>query len=107
MRIIKVCGIALSIVIIIFIITNPSYNKFKNFSQDIKVKEVHITTRQVFNGFLFSIYLKEIVNTYNSDGKEKIGTVVKIKYLGLLSNFFELSRENDISLFKQGRVFDK
>jgi hypothetical protein len=107
MRIIKVFGIILVIATLIFIITNPSYNKFKIFSQDIKVKQVHITTRQVFNGFLFSIYQKEIVNTYDSYDKEKIGTVIKIKYLGLLSNFFELSRENDMSLFKQNREFDK
>lgn len=83
--------------IIISIVTNPSYTKFKNFSKDIPIKGVYINTKELSNEFVFSVYVKEVVFTWNDYGKNKIGYVERTKYIGLLSNFFEYSKEKDES----------
>ena len=84
-------------VIGILLITNPSYTKFNNYSKETNFKYIHVRSKIVFNGFLFSIYTKEIAHTwgvhhYAEEERERIGNIETVKYLGILSNFFELSR---------------
>lgn len=84
-----------TILILIFLITNPSYNKFKQYSKDIPIEGVYFDTKELFNGFIFSIYSKEKVYTYSSfaKGDNIIGSITTIKYLGILSNFIKISEE--------------
>jgi hypothetical protein len=53
---------------------------------------VYINSKETFNGFEFSIYTKEIAHTWNDYGKDRIGYFETIKYFGIISNFFELSK---------------
>lgn len=101
MKALKVCGIIIGILIIILIITNPSYTKFKNYSKDIPIKQVYINTKQLSNEFIYSVYIKETVYTWNAYGKDKIGYIERTKYIGILSNFFELSKQKDQSQYGQ------
>jgi|SRR5690348_14880782 len=87
--------IIIAIVIIILLITNPSYTKFDKFSKDFPVKNNHVNVERTLNLFLFSIYTKKIAHTWNqSFYKERIGNIETIKYLGILSNFFEISHND-------------
>ena len=83
--------------IVILLITNPSYYKFNNFTKEIPVRGIYTNTKQTFNGFVFSIYSKEIIYTYSGvyydKRNETIGSITTIKYLGILSNFFRISEE--------------
>jgi len=85
-------------VAIILIITNPSYSKFNNFIKEIPIVGTYTTAKKTFNGFIFSIYSKEIVYTYTegfsyNKKDEIIGSITTVKYLGVLSNFFKISEE--------------
>lgn len=84
------------VVIIAFLITNPSYSKFNNYSKEIPLRGIYTYTKGTFNGFIFSIYSKEIVYTWSGDlyyhkEDEEIGSITTVKYLGILSNFFKIS----------------
>lgn len=90
MKFSKKVTIAVIALIVVLIISNPSYIKFKNYSQEFNVDGVHINCKQTFNGFLFSVYAKEVAQAKWPNGSH----IVVVRYLGILSNFFELSRSN-------------
>ena len=74
--------------LIILIFSNPSFTKFKQYSNEIPLKNTYIIYRKTFNGFFFSLYTKEVAHTW---GNNKIGYIESINYLGILSNFTFLS----------------
>lgn len=87
MKFTKKISILIAVIIIILIITNPSYKKFQDYSKEFKVVGVYSTSKKTFEGFLFSIYTKQVAQV----GDEHTH-VFTLKYLGILSNFFEISR---------------
>lgn len=107
MKTIKVSGVIIIIAIIILIVTNPSYTKFKNFYKDIPIKGIYVNTKQVSNEFIFSVYIKEVVFTQYDEFEDidQIRYIERTKYIGILSNFFELSKQKDKS--QTGKIIEK
>ncbi|MDP4284108.1 MAG: hypothetical protein Q8891_06770 [Bacteroidota bacterium] len=88
MKFTKKILILIGALMVILIITNPSYSSFKNYTKDFALLNVHTNTRTAFNGFIFSVYLEDIAKV----GEDNNIHITTVKYLGILSNFFELSR---------------
>ncbi|RXK86252.1 hypothetical protein ESB13_05440 [Filimonas effusa] len=75
-------------VLFLFILTNPSSSNFKEYSDDLNVKQRKAIYQRRFNGLLFSIYEKRVVTW--DDYNEQYETAAPEKYVGILKNFIPL-----------------
>ena len=85
--------IAIIIVFVILIFTNPTIIQFNNFSSEIPIKNHIINSKRVANGMIFSLYTKKDAFIFYDGGNTIIGHMETIKYLGIFSNFFKISRK--------------
>lgn len=85
-KILKYTGIAIGIVVVFAIITNPSPKQFKEYlGVNDKEDYFDITIKRTHNFFIFSIYKFDYVYTGNYDDEEKNEDAIKAKKAGFLS----------------------
>jgi len=98
MKILKVIGISIGIILLIFSITNPSVDRFKDFSGNYTSKYNEVIYTKTHNYILFSTFNISFVEKqpsfeqYNSeeeDASNKYVSTIKGDYLGVLFNFYK------------------
>ena len=74
--------------LLILMLLNPSYTRFKEYSQELTNAQRKVVYKRTFNGLVFSIYQKQI---FDIEEDEPPTPETPEKYLGFCMNFIKLS----------------
>jgi len=75
--------------VLIMIITNPSYNKFKEYANESKGPLKQIAYRRTSNYLFFSIYEKQVNTAINKYAYERNSfKATTTRYVGIFMNFY-------------------
>ena len=80
-----------AIILLLLMLLNPSYTRFKEYSQELTNARRKVVYKRTFNGLVFSIYQKKIFDVY--EGKTPTPKKSE-KYLGFFMNFFKIENNN-------------
>lgn len=80
---------------------NPSYTRFKEYSQGITTSTQKVIYKKIFNGFIFSIYQKQL---FNIDEDETPTPKKSEKYLGFFMNFFKIENNNSLNIHSSDSI---
>lgn len=72
----------------IFILTNPTYSKFKEFTPDFSNREHYVLRTRIHNYLIFSVYEKSIVRYDDENYSQSF--ISSEKYLGIFLNFYKI-----------------
>lgn len=81
MKVIKIIGYVLGSVLAIFILTNPSPRRFKEYIGDLDLKGYANVCRRTTNGIVFSIYERQVIQPdgYRQEKERFVGVFLNFK----------------------------